>query len=77
MSEEYRIDYNEERPHKALGYLSPVRYAAKHASNTNTPSSSRLYSQTANGNQPKIEESRLVNKVNPKSNNKPKSLLSN
>lgn len=76
MSEEYRIDYNEERPHKALGYLSPVRYAAKHASNTT--SSSRLYSQTANGNQPKIEESRLVNKVNPKStNNNPKPLLSN
>lgn len=27
MSEEWRIDYNEERPHKALGYLSPMRYA--------------------------------------------------
>lgn len=76
MSEEYRIDYNEERPHKALGYLSPVRYAAKHASIIT--SSSRLYSQTANENQPKFEESRLVNKVNPKNNkNNPKPLLSN
>jgi len=27
MTEEWRHDYNHERPHKALGYLSPVRYA--------------------------------------------------
>jgi putative transposase len=27
MTEEWRIDYNTERPHKALGYLSPQRYA--------------------------------------------------
>lgn len=27
MTEEWRYDYNHERPHKALGYLSPVRYA--------------------------------------------------
>lgn len=27
MTEEWRYDYNNERPHKALGYLSPVRYA--------------------------------------------------
>lgn len=27
MAEEWRHDYNHERPHKALGYLSPVRYA--------------------------------------------------
>jgi putative transposase len=45
MAEEWRIDYNEERPHKALKYLSPVKYAelkAKHISD--------LYPQTANGN---------------------------
>lgn len=29
MTEEWRIDYNNERPHKALGYLSPVKYAEK------------------------------------------------
>jgi putative transposase len=27
MTEEWRYDYNHERPHKALGYLSPVKYA--------------------------------------------------
>jgi putative transposase len=45
MAEEWRIDYNGERPHKALKYLSPVKYAelkAKHRSD--------LYPQTANGN---------------------------
>ncbi|MCA6440223.1 MAG: transposase, partial [Chitinophagaceae bacterium] len=26
---EWRIDYNTERPHKSLGYLSPIRYAEK------------------------------------------------
>lgn len=29
QTEEWRIDYNTERPHKALGYLSPIRYADK------------------------------------------------
>jgi putative transposase len=27
MAEEWRQDYNHERPHKSLGYLSPVKYA--------------------------------------------------
>jgi putative transposase len=27
MSEEWREDYNTERPHKSLGYLSPLKYA--------------------------------------------------
>lgn len=27
MAEDWRIDYNTERPHKALGYLSPLKYA--------------------------------------------------
>jgi putative transposase len=27
LSEEWRTDYNTERPHKSLGYLSPLRYA--------------------------------------------------
>jgi putative transposase len=31
LSEEWRLDYNTERPHKSLGYLSPAEYAEKHA----------------------------------------------
>lgn len=27
MTEEWRQDYNHERPHKSLGYLSPIKYA--------------------------------------------------
>jgi len=27
MTEEWRLDYNHERPHKSLGYLSPIKYA--------------------------------------------------
>ena len=27
MCEEWRTDYNTERPHKSLGYLSPLKYA--------------------------------------------------
>src|SRR5262249_36069175 len=30
MTEEWRTDYNTERPHKALGYLSPLKYAEQH-----------------------------------------------
>jgi len=30
LSEEWRIDYNAERPHKSLGYLSPFNYAQLH-----------------------------------------------
>jgi putative transposase len=32
LSEEWRIDYNTERPHKSLGYLSPLNYAQMHQS---------------------------------------------
>jgi putative transposase len=32
MCEEWRTDYNTERPHKALGYLSPFAYLEKYAS---------------------------------------------
>jgi putative transposase len=46
LSEEWRIDYNEERPHKSLGYLSPIKYAEQNTA------------RTAIGNTLKIEESR-------------------
>lgn len=61
MSEEWRIDYNTERPHKSLGYLSPLRYAEQYYKSSIDALS--LYPQTANGNKQKIEESRLVDKI--------------
>ena len=60
MAEEWRIDYNEERPHKALSYLSPVKYAEQKFKALHQ---SDLYPQTANGNPSKIGMSRLVDKA--------------
>ena len=57
MCEEWRQDYNHERPHKSLGYLSPLRYASRWREEQ------QLYPQTANGNPSKIEESRFVDKA--------------
>lgn len=53
MSEEWRIDYNTERPHKALGYLSPDKYVEQYYQSS--LKQQQLYPQTANGNTPKIE----------------------
>jgi len=61
LSEEWRIDYNEERPHKSLGYLSPNRYAELYYQRP--VSDTKLYPQTANENHFKIEASRLVDKI--------------
>lgn len=61
LSEEWRIDYNEERPHKSLGYLSPLSYTAKWANERK--SEPELYPQTATGNPLQIEGSRLVDKA--------------
>jgi putative transposase len=52
MCEEWRTDYNMERPHKALGYLSPIAYLEKHISG---------HPPSANENLPKTEENRTEN----------------
>jgi len=61
LSDQWRTDYNMERPHKSLGYLSPVNYAQKHS--TSSKKELQLYPQTVNVNTLKIEESRLVDKI--------------
>jgi len=66
LSEEWRFDYNEERPHKSLGYKSPLKYVEQYyQSSLNVPS---LYPQTATKNHSKIEGRRLVDKIFEKQN---------
>jgi putative transposase len=74
--EEWRQDYNADRPHKSLKYLSPSEFAERYveAQNPVMP----LYPQTANGNNLNIAESRLVDKIFSKpTDHKPDFLLSN
>jgi len=57
MAEEWQLDYNTERPHKSLGYLSPVKFAEQYYQSRTEEL--KLYPQTANENLPKIEGSRF------------------
>ncbi len=60
-TEEWMMDYNNERPHKSLGYKAPKVFAEN---NYNRPvHKQKLYPQMANENPSKIEESHLVDKV--------------
>jgi putative transposase len=61
MCEEWRIYYNSQRPHKALKYLTPLKYAQQHSQSPNQEQ--KLYPQTANENTLQIEESRFVDKI--------------
>ena len=60
LSQEWRLDYNQERPHKSLGYRSSLNYAEQFY-NRSMPDK-MLFNQTANVNHSKIEESRLSEK---------------
>lgn len=59
--EEWMIDYNNERPHKSLGYKAPKIFAEKKYKRPVL--APKLYPQMANENHSKIEESHLVDKV--------------
>jgi putative transposase len=54
MSEQWRIDYNTERPHKSLNYLSPLVYLQKQQAALSTP---------ASGNHLHIEAQPVVDKA--------------
>ena len=56
MSENWRLDYNTERPHKSLGYLSPIRYAEKFTKDA-------ALSTPVSGNSSKITAQRVVDKA--------------
>lgn len=61
LSEEWRIDYNTERPHKSLGYLSPLCFAEQHYKRSK--SDMKLYPQMVNEDNLKVEENHLVDKI--------------
>lgn len=56
LSEEWRADYNTERPHRSLGYLSPFQYAEWHKGQV-------ALSTPASGNHLKIEAQPVVGKA--------------
>ncbi len=56
LSEEWRMDYNSERPHKSLGYLSPLMY-------TQMKKAQSALSTPASGNHLKIEAQPVVGKA--------------
>jgi hypothetical protein len=59
--EQWRIDYNTDRPHISLGYSSPIKFAEEHYKRLSVDIS--LYPKNAKANHSLIEESRLVDKV--------------
>jgi putative transposase len=75
MCEEWREDYNTERPHKSLGYLSPLRYYDKWQSRKAETSREAGLSTPASEKLNQIEAQRVVD--NPCAENNPNPLLPN
>ena len=73
--EDWRMDYNYERPHKSLGYLSPVTFLEQW--HKRSKYAQQLYPQMATENPSQIEGSHLVDKVFEKMNVQPKTLILN
>jgi putative transposase len=69
MCEEWREDYNEERPHKSLGYLSPVRYNERWQINQTKTDCEAGLSTPASEKLNQIEAQRVVD--NPSVENNP------
>jgi putative transposase len=75
MCEEWRQDYNQERPHKALGYLSPIRYLNQWKNRQTETSRKEGLSTPANENNLSCEVRQVVG--NPPAKNDQNSLLAN
>lgn len=70
--DEWRMDYNWERPHKALRYLPPVLYAEKWYKGSKHAQA--LYPQMTTENRSNVFGSQLVDKVFEKTNSELKTL---
>ncbi len=75
LCEEWRTDYNWDRPHKSLGYLSPIRFAEKWYKSSLL--AQKLYPQMAHGNHFKIEGRHLVDKIFEKQTDEANTLIKN
>ena len=73
--EEWRSDYNTERPHKSLGYLSPKVFVEQWYKSSML--AQRLYPQMATGARSTRKEDHLVDKIFKEPNDEPKTLLLN
>lgn len=70
MAEEWRWDYNCERPHKSLNYLSPLKYYQKWQAAAQTGSKAGL-STPASEKLNQIEAQRVVDNPVPQNNHNP------
>lgn len=75
MCRQWRQDYNSERPHKSLGYLSPINYLQKWTKENFENSSSAGLSTPASETFNQIEAKRVVD--NPSNKNNKNSLILN
>jgi hypothetical protein len=73
--EDWRVDYNTERPHKSLGYLPPAMFAEQWYQRSKY--AQQLYPQMGAGNPSNIEGSHLVDKIFEKPIVEPNTLLLN
>ena len=71
MCEEWREDYNQERPHKSLGYLSPLRYYESWQKSQAETNREAGLSTPASEKSNKIEAQRVVDNLSAKNNPNP------
>lgn len=69
MAAEWHKDYNEHRPHKALGYLSPLQYHAQWLNRSTGPDeTTEALSTSASGGPQRPQATTIVDKVFEKPN---------
>lgn len=71
LCQQWRHDYNHERPHKSLGYLSPINYLQKWEKENFQISSTAGLSTPASETLNQIEAKRVVDNLSNKNNKNP------